>query len=399
MSLSRRLLVSGAAVVAACDAYLLVLLAAAARRRAAPPPPAPPVSFTVLVPAHDEERTLPTLLRSLDRAEGREAVRVVVIADNCGDQTAEVARRHGAEVLARREPERPGKGPALAWALRELGPLDAPVVMVDADCEVSQNLFAALAAHAQAGARVAQVEYVVANPEESPAAALRAAAFLLVNRVRPAGRGALGLSAGLLGTGMMFTPDVLRRVPWSDFGLAEDAEYGLHLAAAGERVVFVDEARVSSPMPVTAAVARSQEMRWEADKIAAARTWTPRLLADAARRRDPRLVATAFEALIPPQAILALTHVLLAALAALVRVPGALRVALAGAGAQAAYVVGGLLLVRAPRQMWLALLHAPRLIVGKAALAARIALGGSPTDWVRTERPDPVRPTPQPEPR
>jgi hypothetical protein len=386
MSVVRRPLIAAAAVLAACDAYLLVLLAAAARRRAAYPPPAPPVSFIVLVPAHDEEHTLPTLLRSLDRADSREAVRVVVIADNCSDRTAEVARLHGAEALERQELDRPGKGPALAWALGELGSLDAPVVLVDADCEVSPNLFTALAAHAQAGVRVAQVEYVVANSDESPAAALRAAAFSLVNGVRPAGRDALGLSAGLLGTGMMFTPDVLRRVPWSDFGLAEDAEYGLHLAAAGERVVFVGEARVSSPMPITAAAARSQEMRWEAGKVAAARTWTPRLLAAAARRRDPRLAATALEVLIPPQALLALAHVSIAALAALARVPSAIRLAFAGVVAQAAYVAGGLLLARASRQMWLALLHAPRLVVSKAVLAMRIAFGGGPSDWERTER-------------
>lgn len=399
MSTAGRLLVPPAALVAACDAYLLVLLAAAARRRAATPPAGPPVPFIVLVPAHDEEQTLPTLLRSVDRAEGREAVRVVVVADNCSDRTAEVARRHGAAVLERRDPERSGKGPALAWALDELGAPDAPVVMIDADCEVSPNLFTALAAHAHAGARVAQVEYVVANPEESPAAALRAAAFSLVNSVRPAGRNALGLSAGLLGTGMMFIPDVLRRVPWSDFGLAEDAEYGLRLAAAGERVVFVSEARVSSPMPVTAAAARSQEMRWEAGKVAAARTWTPRLLAAAARQRDPRLAATALDVLVPPQAILALTHALIAAVAALARVPAAVRLALAGVLAQAAYVAGGLLLARAPRQVWLGLLLAPRLVVGKAAIAARIALGGSPSGWIRTQRADPVRPSPHPEAR
>ena len=399
MSTGRRLLVAAAGAACACDAYLLVLLAAAARRRAAPPPSAPPGTFIVLVPAHDEEQTLPTLLHSIDRAEGRDAVRVVVVADNCSDATAQVARRHGAAVLERKQPDRPGKGPALAWALGELGALDAPVVMVDADCEVSPNLFAALAAHARAGARVAQVEYVVANAEESSAAALRAAAFSLVNGVRPAGRGALGLSAGLLGTGMMFTPDVLRRVPWSDFGLAEDAEYGLRLAAAGERVVFVGEARVSSPMPLTADAARSQEMRWEAGKVAAARTWTPRLLATATRRRDARLAATALEVLVPPQAILALAHGSIAVLAAVWRVPTALRLALAGAVAQAAYIAGGLLLVRAPRQVWLGLLQAPRLVVGKAGLAVRIALGGSPSDWVRTQRDDPVRPAPDPEPR
>jgi hypothetical protein len=406
MTVADRLLLSAAAGIAVCDAYLLVLLAAATARRHERRPgansdaPADRTRFIVLVPAHDEERTLPRLLASLDAADGSEATRVVVIADNCTDATPAVARDGGAEVLERRDPARPGKGPALAWALAELEPLDAPVVMVDADCQVSPNLFTALGARRRAGANVAQVEYVVANPEQSRAAALRAAAFLLVNSVRPAGRDALGVSAGLLGTGMMFTPEVLQRVPWRDFGLAEDAEYGLRLAAAGERVAFVPEARVVSPMPTTVAASRSQEMRWEAGKVAAARMWTPRLLAAAVERRDPRLVATALDVLVPPQAILGLAHAGIGALAVLARAPLALRLSLAGIAAQALYVVGGLLLVRAPRQVWVALLHAPRLVIGKAQIAVRLATGRGPSAWVRTEREEgPVRSTQEPEPR
>lgn len=383
----RPLVVAGAALVALVDAYLLALLVAARRHRAAPAPPARSGQpFVVLVPAHDEETTLPRLLASLGRAEGRDHARVVVVADNCTDRTAEVAAAHGAEVLERHDTSKRGKGAAMAWALEQLEPLQAPVVLVDADCEVSPNLLTALGVRAAAGIAAAQVDYVVANPTESPTAGLRAAAFLLVNSIRPAGRNALGLSAGLLGTGMMFTPELLRRVPWRDFGLAEDLEYGLRLAAAGERVVFVPEARVTSPMPVSGAAGTSQQLRWEAGKIAAARVWSPRLVALGVRRRDPRALVAGLEVLVPPQALLLLMHAVLAAAALVARAPAGVVISAGGLVAQAVYVLGGLALVRAPRAVWAALLRAPALVIGKAAVAIRIATGGSPDRWVRTAR-------------
>lgn len=390
MSAGDRLLRPIAALIAAADAYLLLLLAAAAlKRRRSPRGPGRATDLLVLVPAHDEEGTLPRLFASLDRAEGRARARVVVIADNCSDRTAAVAQAAGAEVLERHDPENRGKGQAIAWALERLASgrdLDQPVVMVDADCEVSPNLLTAFEARLGDGASALQADYVVANPDESPGTALRAGAFALVNSVRPRGRDALGLSSGLLGTGMCFTPDLLRRVPWRDFGLAEDLEYGLRLAAAGERVVFVPEARVTSPMPATADAARDQQLRWEGGKLAAARYCSPRLLADGLAHGDLRRVVAGLEPLVPPQSLLLAAHAALVTLAIVTRAPRTLRTALAGTAAQVVYVIGGLALVRAPLVVWRALLHAPLLVAEKLRVAARLATGKAPQQWVRTER-------------
>jgi GT2 family glycosyltransferase len=379
-----------AGAVALADAYLLALLGAAAiDRRRAPPQPAAAENLLVLVPAHDEESMLPELFASLARVDGRERADVVVVADNCTDRTADVARNAGAQVLERDDPARPGKGRAIAWALERLaadGRVDRPVLLVDADCQVSPNILRALQARLEEGAVAMQTDYVAANPEESPTAGLRAAAFALVNGVRPRGRDALGLSCGLLGTGMCFTPALLERVPWRDFGLAEDLEYGLRLVAAGERVVFVPEAAVSSPMPTSAASARDQQLRWEAGKLAAARAWTAPLVSDGVRARDPRRIVAGLETLVPPQSLLLLAHVALAAISAAAGAPRALRLAVGAALAQAAYVIGGLALVRAPAAVWLALVRAPGLVTAKALVALRLALGRGPTRWVRTKR-------------
>src|SRR5205814_8518557 len=124
----------------------------------------------------------------------------------------------------------------------------------------------AMAARLAAGAAAGQADYVVANPGASWAAALRFAAFRLINTVRPAGRERLGLSAGLLGTGMAFRRDLLRRLPWDAFSVAEDQEYHARLVLAGERVAFAREASVSSAMPAGLRAARTQQERWEGGK-------------------------------------------------------------------------------------------------------------------------------------
>lgn len=210
--------------------------------------------------------------------------------------------------------------------------------------------------------------------------------------MRPRGKEALGLSAGLFGTGMAFRRDVLRRHPWNAFSVAEDNEYHARLVTAGERVAFAPEARVVSAMPRSLRAARTQQERWEGGKAEVIRVWAPRLLRDGLRRRDRVRFHAGVELLVPPQSLLMAANVALALAAALLRSPGWRLLGIAGAGGQTAFVLGGLALVRAPLAVWRALLFAPVLIAWKAPLLARIALGRRSREWVRTEREAPVEP-------
>src|SRR5258708_30446270 len=195
---------------------LLMILAGAATRSRAPRGPGclpgERTRFAILVPAHDEEELLPALLRSVaDLDYPPERREVVVVADNCSDRTAQIARAAGATVMERDDPARLGKGHALEWAFAQLSSradLDS-VVVVDADCEVSANLLAVADQRLRAGARALQVDYVVSNVHESSSSAPRFAAFSLMNSVRPLRRNALRFSFGLLGTGMVFSMELL----------------------------------------------------------------------------------------------------------------------------------------------------------------------------------------------
>jgi hypothetical protein len=379
-----------AAALAPVNGYLLGLLGAAAwgRRRSAPTLDVPgQLRFAVIVPAHDEEALVGETLASINGVDyPRACVELIVIADNCSDRTAEVAAHAGATVWARRGAG--GKGAALAWAFKRLGtelPHAEAVVVVDADCTVAPSLLSAIEARLGAGAPAVQVPYEVANPSASSTAALRYASFALVNLVRPLGKATLGLSAGLLGTGMAFSRELLASRPWTARSLVEDQEYHLHLVAAGERVAFAPDTWVRSAMPTSLRRSKTQQLRWEAGRGRLIRNWSARLLVAGLRRRDPARLHAGLEALVPPQSLLLAANVATAAMA-LSDTRATRMLGVANLAAQAGFVTGGLALAHAPAAVWRALALAPGLALWKLALLAQLSLGGQPTAWVRTAR-------------
>lgn len=245
----------------ACLGYLVPALAGARRRRIAPRTPTH--TFAVLVPAHDEERTLPATLRSLARlAYPRELVRVWVVADNCADGTANAARAAGATCAERHDPARKGKGYALAFGLnRVLADPPDVVLILDADCELNPGALCALDATFAAGADAAQAAVRSMNADDGPAGFVAAvgAAF---DAATAAGWDALGFSVPLRGTGMAFRAAVLARVPWEAFGPVEDAEYAGRLKRAGVRVRYCPGAEVACAAPPLVADLCRQRRRW-----------------------------------------------------------------------------------------------------------------------------------------
>jgi cellulose synthase/poly-beta-1,6-N-acetylglucosamine synthase-like glycosyltransferase len=373
--------------------YLLTLLIAARGLRGSStvaPRSRACLRFVVLIPAHDEQEGISATLASVASSlYPSESTRIVVIADNCTDRTAERARDAGAEVWERRTFAERGKGHALIWALQRLpadrGSFDA-VVILDADCLVSPNMLSSMDARMRHGASAVQVSYMVGNPGASHASALRYAAFALMDTVRPMGKQRLGLSCGLFGTGMAFTAELLERAPWRATGLVEDFEYHMRLVDAGERVEFAPEAWISSAMPDSFGKSSDQQARWEQGKLQLIRRWSPRLLGTGVARRDVVRVHAALEHLVPPQSLIAAGSAGSALAALLFGSRRLLVLALATLIAQIVFVLAGLRLVRAPVQVYRALLVAPVLVAGKLMLYVRLLSGRGPKSWVRTAR-------------
>ncbi len=248
---------------ATCALYVVPTLAGFwPRRRSAP---GKGLSFAVLIPAHDEEAGLPATLRSVAAAEyPRERVRVIVVADNCTDGTAAVAHSHGVRCLERHDPDRRGKGFALAFALPHVLAAGPDVVLVlDADCELHPAALRELDARLAARADAVQAAVRSRNADDGPGGYV-AAVGTAIDNAAAAGLDRLGLSVPLRGTGMAFRRGVLEAVSWDAHSVVEDAEYGDRLAKAGIRVCFAGRAVVACEAPADVAALVRQRRRWRA---------------------------------------------------------------------------------------------------------------------------------------
>jgi len=387
--LAALLVVAGCLALASCT-YLLVLAAASLRRQPATPRSPALSRILVFVPAHNEEQVLGRCLASIaGQTYPPYRRRVMVIADNCTDGTAEVARAHGAEVLVRDDPDAAGKGRALRWAidrmLTEPGRPDA-IVMIDADSVADPDLLLHLEAALAGGAEVAQADYRILEPEASAGSRLVATGFLLFHRTRLAGRAALGLPANLVGNGMAFKSAVLENVPWSAFTSVEDLEYSLILRAAGVRPVFCAEAVVHGPVPQNGRALRQQRMRWEGGRLYLLRRWFGPLIATSVRRRDPAVLDAALDLAILPTGLLTLTIgfgsvvsgllVLGAREPAWIALPWALCLV-----ALPVYVIAGLRGADAPPYAYRALLSVPGYLARKLFVYAKLLFGFDPRRW------------------
>jgi 1,2-diacylglycerol 3-beta-glucosyltransferase len=373
--------------------YLLALLAASVRARRSPSAAdqASSAGVVVVIPAHDEATQVQAAIASVSACDyPLSRRRIVVVADNCSDATADIARAAGAEVWERRDPARRGKGYALGWAFAMLvGDVAAEAIaVVDADCEVSANFLTALVARVHAGADAVQVRYVISDPERSASAALRWAGFALVNVVRPMGRTELGASSGLLGTGMAFSRRLLLRSPWRAVSFAEDREQHMRWVLAGCRVAFANEAEVRAPAAASRAGQVAQERRWESGRLALLKEFTSPLLWRFLQTGEVSALDAGLEPLLMPQSTLMGLNLLSCLTARVAGTPTLRHLSSFAVLAQLTYVLGGLRVAGAPPEVWRAMLQTPRFVARRLRLLAASALAGAPAEWERTARPE-----------
>ncbi|HKO50948.1 MAG TPA: glycosyltransferase family 2 protein [Polyangiaceae bacterium] len=370
--------------------YLFVATVLSARSPV--PAPAPPHRrFRFIVPAHNESAGIAATVVSLKGVDYPEALfDVLVVADNCEDDTAEQAERAGAVVLVRQNKEQRGKGYALLLAFSNLPPDVDAVVVVDADTLVSPNLLRAFAARRDLGAVAAQADYAVRNPNAGWRTRLIAIAFGAFHIVRSRARERLGLSCGLRGNGMCFSSKLLAEVPHNAFSIVEDVEYGLRLGEAGYRVHYADEAHVYGEMVSSAAAASSQRRRWEEGRKELVQRNGLRLLRTGLAKQNAVLFDLALDLLIPPLSRIAVAAFLgLLAGSAISLSLGAITVSFASFAfslfAVALYVLRGWSVSGTGLRGLLDLGLAPVYVIWKASLRLRKA--SRPTSsWVRTKR-------------
>jgi cellulose synthase/poly-beta-1,6-N-acetylglucosamine synthase-like glycosyltransferase len=387
------LLFGAQAVLILMIGYLLLLTAAAlfASRQTKLRQESPTHRFLILVPAHNEERLLPSLLANLRQLDYPQSLyQVHIVADNCTDRTAELARSGGATAHERVDEQQRGKGYALQWLMQQLWASSEPhdaVLILDADSIISANFLTVMDARLAGGERAIQAYYAVRDPQDSWSASLRSVALAALHYLRPLGRVLLGGSAGLKGNGMVFAAEIVREYKWSA-SLTEDIEYHMELILGGRRVTFAPDALVWAEMPSSLKASQTQNVRWERGRQEMLRRYVPRLLRAALARRSYLLFDAAVEQIIPPFSLVAAAS--LASLLGAIALQSATGMIVGGLllCGQAAYILIGLWLSGAPKKVYQALLYAPAFIAWKVWLYLRVLIGLDRKGWTRTARND-----------
>jgi cellulose synthase/poly-beta-1,6-N-acetylglucosamine synthase-like glycosyltransferase len=274
--------------------------------------------IAVLVPAHNEGAGLLDTVNDI-KAQLLLRDRLVVVADNCTDDTAQVARAAGAEVTERFNISKIGKGFALDWGIRHLK-TDPPqvVVIVDADCRLASDAIDRLVAVCTATQQPVQGLYLMDEPEDSTTDYRVAVfAFRVKNWARPLGLRALNLPCQLMGTGMAFPWDVISSANLATGAAVEDLKLGLDLARARRPAHFVPSARVNSRFPSSAKGIETQRYRWERGHVGMIATYVPCLVYESFVNANFSLLVLALDAAIPPLTFLGSLLVLMATVSAI----------------------------------------------------------------------------------
>ena len=346
---------------------------------------------TVLIPAHNEGVGVLPTIRDIQAQLGPNDG-ILVVADNCTDDTAAIAKAAGAEVAVRTDPVRRGKGYALEFGVRHLrlNPPDVVVIM-DADCRLGENALRCMSETAMVSGRPVQSLYLMLAPENAPPGkGVNLFVWRVRNWIRPLGLGLFGLPNQLFGTGMAFPFNLLSDRDLGNSRLAVDCALGIALASAGHPPLFVSEARVHSHFPVSQAGSESQRQRWEKGHLENIIDLVPGALSRSLRDRNLGLAVLAIDMAVPPLSLLVLVTALCAVLGGVACVLSASPAALAIPSLSVLLVVLGTALAwRAVGSDVLPLrelLRLPLHAIRKLGFYHGIASGKASSSWIRTDR-------------
>jgi len=229
-----------------------------------------------------------------------------VVADNCSDDTAEIAVANGAEVIERHDSKNRGKGFALDFGIRHLLK-NAPdvVVIIDADCTLEADSLARLAARALHFDRPVQSLYLMKSLDgASLKTRVAEFAWLVKNLVRPLGNLRLSLPCELMGAGMAFPWGIISSAGLANGNIVEDMKLGIDLTKQGKSPLFYPDVLVTSYFPTTSEAQSGQRTRWEHGHLGMILSEAPDMFKQAIAHRNIGLLAMAFDLCVPPLALL-----------------------------------------------------------------------------------------------
>ncbi|MGL6225054.1 MAG: glycosyltransferase family 2 protein [Thermoguttaceae bacterium] len=385
--------------------------------------------ITLLVPAHNESNGLQPVLTNLQSLQyPSDLFSIIVLADNCTDDTAQIAKNCGILCLERFDSEKRGKGEALVWAIPQVlesgqnhnrsqnqnfGQNPNPnqdqnpsqnqnsianvrtdaVMIVDADCFLDPDTLLACNAALEQGHKALQIANLVGNSDAS----FRCYAMSLARVIEcllyywPKSR--LGLSVPLLGTGMLLHREILEKFPWCCGGIAEDMEYSFVLLKNNVIPQFLGEVGLTSPFPVDSKTLEVQRSRWVFGGLKTMKESLLTLMQLGMKRRDIRLIDAGISAVYTSRPVV-LAQVALSLLFSLLAVclaPSKWSLSLLGLTGltivlYSLYILLGIYVLGLNRKRFGYLLFLPVFVCNYLTITLKSLLFRRPKTWERTPR-------------
>ena len=221
-------------------------------------------TYTVVIPAHNEEKTIADTVLSVYKTRYEKSkLRVLVVADGCTDNTKATALNCGAEVIEKTFSTT--KGDALYEAFKYLKSCDIKsdyIAVFDADNIIDEYFFINMNNKLSNGFKCVQGYIDSKNPNESWVSNAYSVWYYIFNRVMQVGRDNLGLNVRLMGTGMVFSFEILDMLLFKTDTYAEDMEYSCALWENGIKIGFSKDAIVYDEKPTSLKESLKQRERW-----------------------------------------------------------------------------------------------------------------------------------------
>lgn len=274
--------------------YLAVLMFVGLWKRKEKKEYHPKNKFALVICAHNEEKVIAELVKNLQKQEyPRELYDIFVVADNCSDNTKDVAQVAGATVYSRFNDQEKGKGYAMGWIFDKLlamTPGYDAFCIFDADNLVHPKFLQEMNWHLEKGEDIIQGYLNAKNPIDSWISGSFSIAFWMVNHMVHLAKYRLGLSTALGGTGMCFRADIVRKYGWGCTSLTEDMEYSMKLLTHGIRTCWAHDAIIYDEKVLTFKQSWNQRMRWAQGQFDCAGRYIPKLFVAGVKTGNYRIL-------------------------------------------------------------------------------------------------------------
>lgn len=250
----------------------------------------PEKTFAIIVAAHNEEQVIGQLIENLHMLKYPDYLYdIFVVADNCQDKTAEIAKNAGAIVYKRFNDVEKGKGFAMEWMFNKLFAMEKQydaVVIFDADNLVHPSFLTEMNSRLCKGERLIQGYLDSKNPNDTWVSGVFSISFWIVNHVWHLAKYNIGLSSVLGGTGMCISTDILRKHGWGATCLTEDMEFTMKALLEGIPTTWAHDAIVYDEKPLTFKQSWNQRQRWAQGHFDVASRYIGKLLKEGIRQHN-----------------------------------------------------------------------------------------------------------------